>query len=238
MRGSPRGESEINLRVPLQLSHAHFATHVAAMVMALVLLLVLLFAFVDVWYFVRCALFVGSQRVWQWLFPNDFKRATEEELLAPTEKQGLVLPSDLDLHLHMNNAKYLREMDFGRMHHFVSTNFYRALRNVGGNLVVGATMIRYRRSLQLWQWFSLRTRILCWDDNAMYVEQRFVGRKDGFVCAIALLKMVVKGTTVENVLERLCVGSSRSPAFPPEVQSWAETINRSKDNLRKERMAT
>lgn len=147
---------------------------------------------------------------------------------------GLVLPSDLDLQLHMNNAKYLREMDFGRIHHFVCTNFYRALRALGGNLVVGATTIRYRRSLQPLQWFSLTTRILCWDANAVYVEQRFVCRKDGFVCAIALLKMVVKGTTIDHVLERLCKGSSKSPAFPPEVQSWAETINRSKDNLRRE----
>lgn len=197
-----------------------------------------LFAFLDVWYFVRCALFLAPYRIWQRLFPNDIKRMTREELLAPTEKLGWVLPSDLDLQLHMNNSKYLREMDFGRIYHFLSTNFYTCLVAFGGNLVVGATTIRYRRSLQLWQRFYLRTRILCWENNAMYVEQRFVCGKEGFVCAIALLKMSTKGVTVEKVLERLCVGSTQSPPFPPEVESWAETINRSRDHFKRERGQT
>jgi acyl-CoA thioesterase FadM len=198
------------------------------------LVLLLLFASVDVWYFVRCAFFIAPLRIWQRLFPNNFRRMTREELLEVTLKHGVVLPSDMDLQLHMNNSKYLREMDFGRIHHFVSTNFYRSLVSFGGDLVVGATMIRYRRSLRLWQRFSLRTRILCWDDNALYVEQRFLCAMDGFVCAIALLKMVTKGVAVGEVLERLCVGNTNSPVFPPEVESWAEAISRSSNHLKQE----
>lgn len=194
-----------------------------------------LFVLVDVWYYVRCAVFLVPYRTWQAFFPKRMKKVTRKELLSVTEMRGLVLPSDLDFQFHMNNSKYLREMDFGRIYHFISTNFYRCVLGCGGNLLLGATMIRYRRSLQLWQRFSLQTRILCWVDDAVYVEQRFLNHGDGFVCAIALLKMSTKGVKVNQVLERLCTDGTQSPPFPPHVKSWAETIEQSRDCLKQEK---
>ena len=161
-------------------------------------------------------------------------KISKDELLMASTVQGIVLPFDLDLHLHMNNSKYLREMDFGRILHYVQTKFYHNTRAVGGNLVVSAATIRYRRSLQLWQCFSLQTQILCWKDDSIYMEQRFVDRS-GFVCAVALLQMCVRGATLENILEKLCTTVPQSPPFPPEVQSWEETISKSKEKMRKER---
>lgn len=192
-----------------------------------------LFAFVDVWYFVRFAVFIVPTGIWRRL--NKVRRLTREEFLATTEVQGMVLPFDLDFQCHMNNSKYLREMDFGRVYHLLFSNFYDTLLACGGKLLtIGASTIRYRRSLRLWERFSLQTRILCWVDNALYVEQRFVSCRDGFISAIALLKMSTKGATVEKTLEKLCVGRCPSPPFPPEVESWAEAIDRSKDNLKRE----
>ena len=209
-------------------------TLVPKMVSLLVLALLFLFAFVDAWYFLRLLSTLLPCWIRQRL-SGDGKRMSRSELLAPSTVQGVVLPFDLDLQLHMNNSKYLREMDFGRIRHILSTNFYRHLTRLGGSLVVGATMIRYRRSLQLWQRFTLQTQILCWVGDAMYVEQRFVSSKDGFVCAIALLRMCTRGVLVEKVMERLCMDGHQSPPFPPHVESWAETIDRSKQYLKGER---
>lgn len=207
------------------------------MVLPLVVgLLLFLFAFVDLWYFLRLLVCLAPGRIRQ-ILSNSGKQLTRDELLKATTVEGVVLPSDIDCQFHMNNSKYLREMDFGRMFHFLHTSLYRGVVAVGGDVVVGATMIRYRRSLQLWQRFSLKTRVVCWESDALYVEQRFVGR-DGFVCAVALLRMSVKGATLDRVLEKLCVGSPHSPPFPPEVESWAEAIVRSKENMKKEQFHT
>ena len=207
-----------------------------AFLLIIISLLLFLFVFVDVWYFVRLLVLVGVCCLRQKLrLTGKRVTTTMEALLCPSQVQGLVLPSDMDLQLHMNNSKYLREMDFGRILFFMSSRFYEKLKTLGGNLVVGASTIRYRKSLQLWQRFVLKTRILCWLGDALYVEQRFVRRKDGFVCAVALLKMSTMGVPVDRVLERLCVDSCQSPPFPPEVESWAQAIDRSKENLKKER---
>lgn len=200
-----------------------------------VCVLLFLFAFVDLWYFLRFLVCLAPIRMRQILSKSKSRtQLTREELLEPTTVEGVVLPSDLDCQFHMNNSKYLREMDFGRFFHFVHTHLYSSVVAVGGNVVVGATMIRYRRSLQLWKRFSLKTRVVCWESDALYVEQRFVDR-DGFVCAVAFLRMATKGATMDKVLERLCVDRPHSPPFPPEVESWAEAIVRSKENMKKER---
>ena len=205
--------------------------------MALSILLflpLLLFAVIDVWYFVRLFAILTPLRVWKKLRGRSLK-ITKNELLTPSQIPGIVLPSDLDLQLHMNNSKYLREMDFGRILFYMSRNLYDCVYALGGTVVVGASMIRYRKSLKLWERFSLKTRILCWSQDALYMEQRFLRSNDGFVCAVALLKMSAIGISVDQILERLCIETPQSPPFPPEVEIWAKTIDKSKEVLRKER---
>lgn len=200
----------------------------------LLFLPLLLFAVVDVWYFVRLLVMLIPVKVWKKLSGHSL-RITRSELLAPSQIPGIVLPSDLDLQLHMNNSKYLREMDFGRILFYMSKNFHECVYSQGGTVVVGASMIRYRRSLKLWERFSLKTRILCWSKDTLYMEQRFLRSQDGFVCAVSLLKMSAIGITVDQILERLCIEMPQSPPFPPEVESWTKTIDKSKEMLRKER---
>lgn len=198
---------------------------------AAVTCVLLVFAFVDVWYFVRL-LHLLPRILAQCYFTTATTALSRETLLSTYTLEGVVLPSDIDFLLHMNNSKYLREMDFGRLAHFVNTNLHYFVEEAGGTAVLAATMIRYRRSLQLWQRFQLQTRILCWDDSSFYCEQRFVS-KQGFVCAIALLKIVVKGRMPGEVLEKACV-RCQSPPFPPELKSWTETIRSSSEALKKE----
>ena len=201
--------------------------------LVLVVVLLLLFAFVDTWYMLRTLVFHAPKRAWQVWFGGQRQHLSRDDLLQATSVQGVVLPSDLDFHFHMNNSKYLREMDFGRFNHYLLTGLLGHILSVGGYVVVATTTIRYRRSLQLWERFTLQTRILCWEGSTLYLEQRFV-KRDGFVCAVALLSMSV-GVPLEKVLERACGDVPKSPTFPPEVDSFAETIARSKERFRMER---
>ena len=141
----------------------------------ILLSLLVLFAFVDVWYFVRFFYLVVKAATLRFLKTSlgVGRKHTLGDLLRPTVLRGMVLPSDIDFLMHMNNSKYLREMDFGRSKLYLESGLREQARKVRASTLVAAISIRYRRSLQLWQLFTLTGR-------------------DGFVHAIAFVKMVVR----------------------------------------------
>lgn len=200
--------------------------------------LLALFAFVDVWYFIRGIKFF-LERYISVLGWGPRKPLTIDEVFAVSHVKGVVLPSDLDLMFHMNNSKYLREMDFGRIK-ILTQRLYSSLRKLGRGtrFALSAINIRYRRSLKLWQRFTIETRILCWKDDGIYLEQRFVENNDGFIYAIALIKFVVRGpedVTMQVVMETVVGGSITSPSPPSEVKGWMDSIAKSSEGLRKDR---
>lgn len=102
-----------------------------------------------------------------------------------------VWPHDLDVSLHMNNARYLSLMDLGRLDILVATGLWRAVLRQRWTPIASKVAIRYRRELKLFQRIRLETRILTWDDTSVVMEQIFVnvgGRRDGQVAARALFK--------------------------------------------------
>lgn len=198
--------------------------------------LAVLFASIDVWYFarffvlrIRIYLRSGSKKTW-----NGKGHTSQKAILAPYDLDGIVLPSDLDFMCHMNNSKYLREMDYGRIGMIFESGVYGAIRENRGTTSLAAHCIRYRRSLTLFQRFVLRTRVLCWDEDTFYIEQRMLRKRDGFVSAINVAKVVVRGTTVPAVLKTWLGESIESPPFPPDVQRWAESIAASSKKLLEE----
>ena len=85
-----------------------------------------------------------------------------KNLLSPVVMRGIVLPSDIDHHMHMNNSKYLREMDFGRLKIYFESGLFKAMIKLKSSTCIAAISIRYRRSLQLWEKFTLSTKLLHW----------------------------------------------------------------------------
>lgn len=98
---------------------------------------------------------------------------------------------DLDTSLHMNNGRYLMLMDLGRLDMMLRSGLWRAVLRNKWVPIASAIKIRYRRELRLWQSIKLETQILCWDDTAVIMEQKFLivgGSRDGQVAAHALFK--------------------------------------------------
>lgn len=156
--------------------------------------LLLLFCSLDVWYFLRGAqVFVQA-----WFQPRIW------DILAEQSIDGMVLPHDLDYMGHMNNSRYLRECDFARFHHYMRNGLFLASRKLGAKMVVGASTIRYRRSLAFREAFEIRTKIVGWDEKAFYLEQRFVSKKDGFVSAVMLCRQNVVHSSPERIIEFVC----------------------------------
>lgn len=156
--------------------------------------LLLLFCNLDVWYFLRGALVFFQA----WFQPRI------RDILAEQRFDGMVLLHDLDYLGHMNNSRYLRECDFARFHHYMRNGLFMASCKLGARMVVGASTIRYRRSLDFREPFEIRTKVLGWDEKAFYLEQRFVSKKDGFVSAVMLCRQNVVRCSPERIIEFVC----------------------------------
>ncbi|XP_060682668.1 protein THEM6-like [Hemiscyllium ocellatum] len=174
------------------------------------LLSVLPFTLFDFWYFIRgtVVLLVAS-------FETPVKDILKEQTV-----RGVVLFQDIDFLGHMNNSRYLRECDFARFSLYIRNGIFHVTRKLKANMVLGAATIRYRRSLNLFEQFKIRSRILCWDEKAFYVEQEFISCRDSFVCATMLCRQNVLYSTPDKLLQTLCKRKVECPDFPEELQLW------------------
>ena len=97
----------------------------------------------------------------------------------------ITLPTDLDINRHMNNGVYFSIMDVARFDMLVRNGVWRAFRSKGWYPVVASETITFRKSLSLWQRFTIESKLLGYDDRAVYIEQRFVrpGRRRARGCS-------------------------------------------------------
>ncbi len=153
----------------------------------------LLFGTFDVWYFLRAT----------WMVIKSWFQGPVRDVLAEQVVHGRVFLHDLDFMCHMNNARYLRECDFARYAYCTRNGLFLAARALDASMLIGATTIRYRRSLAFGEAFELRTRIVAWDDKSFYMEQRFVSKTDGFVSAVMLCRQNVIRGDPQRILDHL-----------------------------------
>ncbi|EDQ85590.1 uncharacterized protein MONBRDRAFT_29080 [Monosiga brevicollis MX1] len=130
--------------------------------------------------------------------------------------------NDIDFMAHTNNARYPRAADVGRYELWCRNGVVDALKKLKGHMVLGACTTRFRRSLDPLERYQLQTRVLCWDDSAFYVEQRFV-TPDGFVRASFYAKQSLVGTSPQRVLETMGL-ALESPPIPEHLQPWLEFL--------------
>src|ERR1700733_3158837 len=76
-----------------------------------------------------------------------------------------VWPQDIDFNFHLNNARYLSFMDYGRIHLMAATGILTPAIRYRWAPLVGSVSITYRRSLGFLAPFTLSTRLVCWDEK-------------------------------------------------------------------------
>jgi acyl-CoA thioesterase FadM len=132
-----------------------------------------------------------------------------------------VLPNDIDINLHMNNARYLNIMDYARTHLLARTRLLEHIIQSRWQPLVGAVWITYRRSLPLFSAFSIASRMVCWDEKWFYLEQTFTGR-DG-LAAMGWVKGVLRNSggivDPQQVIEGVAPGLL-SPPMPDTIATW------------------
>lgn len=102
------------------------------------------------------------------------KRGSRIGFTDVSRSQFRVWPTDIDILRHMNNGKYLSIMDIGRFDLLLRNGVFELFKREGWYPVVVGQTISYRKSLNPWQKFTIESQILGFDDQAVYLEQRFV----------------------------------------------------------------
>jgi acyl-CoA thioesterase FadM len=142
----------------------------------------------------------------------------------------ITLPTDLDINRHMNNGVYFSIMDVARFDMLVRNGIWKSFREKGWYPVVASETITFRKSLSLWQRFTIESRLVGHDDKAVYMEQRFVrpgpgGQPEvyaqGFIRARFLRKA---GGTVPMSEIIAAFGVTDAHGIPEWLERWGEDV--------------
>jgi acyl-CoA thioesterase FadM len=152
------------------------------------------------------------------------RRRPPVSVLGPCRTQFRVLPTDLDVLLHVNNGVYLSLMDLGRIDLMLRNGLAAKLRARGWYPIVVAETIQFRRSLTLFQRFEIETRVLSWDDNAFLVEQRFLRGDEAIAHALVRARFLSRAGGAVSPADILAL--DETPAVAPEpAPEWAQRWN-------------
>ena len=134
-----------------------------------------------------------------------------------------VLPTDIDIAMHVNNGMYFSLMDLGRFDLMVRAGIWDRMRRRGWSPVVSGETMAFRKSLQLWQHYTIETRIIGLDSKAIYFEQRMVAGGEIYARAHIATRLVCKGRPVSQ--EDILAEFGAPPAsleLPEWIHEWRE----------------
>jgi acyl-CoA thioesterase FadM len=153
-------------------------------------------------------------------------------LLDSSELSFQVMPTDLDLNLHMNNARYLSFMDLGRTDLMIRAGMLHSVIHERWKPVTGSINIKFRRPLLPFQSFTLKTRLLCWDEKWLYLEQQLESARGVHAKAMVRGLFVDREGSVPSrtILNRMGL-QEESPPFPTEVNYLLAWDKASKNNF-------
>ncbi len=166
--------------------------------------------------------------IWHFLFVGS--RGPKLSFDAVSHSHFRVWPTDLDILRHMNNGKYLSIMDVARFDLIQRAGVIDVFKHEHWYPVVVGQTISYRKSLNPWRRFTVESKIMGFDEQAIYLEQRFVrpggdGAPEIYARAIVRARILRKTggvVPIDEVTSR--VGADPS-AFevPKEILAWGQT---------------
>lgn len=84
------------------------------------------------------------------------------------------LPTDIDLNLHLNNARYMMLADVGRIDLFMRAGLGKMIRERKWAPMLGGLQAVYVREIRLWQRFHVYSAIETWEGTQALGRHRFV----------------------------------------------------------------
>ncbi|MCI2957012.1 thioesterase family protein [Agromyces atrinae] len=141
----------------------------------------------------------------------------------------ITLPTDQDILGHMNNGVYLSIMDVARFDMLVRNGVWRIFQERGWYPVVVSETISFRKSLTLWQRFTIESRILGFDEKSVFVEQRFVrpgkdGRPEIYALGVIRGRFLKKSGGVVPIDELIEAVGAMPRELPEWIRGWADEV--------------
>lgn len=163
--------------------------------------------------------------IWRFLWVMLFSRFSSElKGLSESSISFRVLPTDIDLLLHMNNGRYFSLLDLARIDFSIRNQSLPILRKNKIYAVAASEMIRFRKSLNLFQQFEIITRLVGWDNKFFYFTHHFV--KNDEVYALCLVKGCFlhkkSGSLNPHDVLKLTGYLNPSPALPDWIKHWQQ----------------
>lgn len=149
---------------------------------------------------------------------------TKENWWAVGRRTFRVWPTDLDVFKHMNNGVFLTLQDVSRYDLALRSGAWQRWKKLGWYPVVVAETVTFRKSLTLWQSFDIESKIIGWDDQAFYFDQRFVVADEIYTRAIVRVRFLKKSRgilTPMEVIEGTGGYHDEHPVLPEWIKQWA-----------------
>ena len=146
-------------------------------------------------------------------------------ILGPVDTQLRVYPNDLDVLLHVNNGVYLTYADLGRTDLMLRSGNLQKINKKRWYPVAAGVTIEYRKSLKLGQVFTIRTRVLGWDEKSVYIGQDFIRKNTTVAKAMIDARFISssgKRVDMDDIVELFGV-EHPSPELPPALRQWVES---------------
>ena len=141
---------------------------------------------------------------------------------GPSVLRFRVWPHDLDINIHMNNARYMALMDLGRLDLIVRSGLWRTVFKLHWQPVIAAALVRFKKPLKPFQPFTMTSRVLSWDERWIYIEH--IIETDRAVACHAVVRgaFVRKGQVIppQEVVNR--TGGGVSAPLPNWVTAWRD----------------
>ena len=108
------------------------------------------------------------------------------------------------------------------------------------DIVLGSSIVRFRRSINFMQRFTITNQFIGWDNRSWYMEQKILN-SEGFICAVLYTQsaLVYPSKNPETWLPpsyfmKLVLGEEcESPELPEEVILWIKFNELSSKSLKK-----
>lgn len=97
-----------------------------------------------------------------------------DDPFSPTKVNFRVWPLDMDINIHMNNARYLSMMDLGRIYHMARAGLLKYVLKHKWMPVVAQVEMRYIRSIGPFEKYTLQSEITGYDEKYFYMKQTFI----------------------------------------------------------------
>ena len=149
-----------------------------------------------------------------------------EALTEPLIETYRVLPIDIDVFRHMNNAKYLNYLEAARWGMIVRGGFLKLAINYGWVFPLRSIHIEYYRQLTMFQKFEVRSQFIYFEEKWYHVLQRFYadGKEVARAHVVGTVRKGRENIPPEHYLKKMGLKSTEV-VVPADVQKWFERVS-------------